>query len=67
LTKRPSPGSAAAAATPNWQTLTRRYEQYIVLAREAAQTGDRVQAENLYQHAEHFYRAATLQKDGQQQ
>nr|WP_310235106.1 DUF4167 domain-containing protein [Rhizobium miluonense] len=45
----------------------RRYEQYMVSAREAAQAGDRVEAENLYQHAEHFYRTAALQKAGQRQ
>lgn len=39
----------------------------MVSAREAAQSGDHVEAENLYQHAEHFYRTAALQKVGQQQ
>jgi len=45
----------------------RRYEQYMLLAREAAQTGDRIEAENLSQHAEHFYRTAALQRAGQPQ
>ena len=45
----------------------KQYEHYMNLARETAQAGDRVEAENLYQHAEHFYRTAALQKTGQQQ
>ncbi|WP_210251448.1 DUF4167 domain-containing protein [Neorhizobium sp. P12A] len=65
---RPSTRRPARASTdPSSQSLTRRYEQYILLARETAQAGDRIEAENLYQHAEHFYRTAALQKAGQQQ
>jgi hypothetical protein len=32
------------------------FERYIALAREAASGGDRIAAENLYQHAEHYFR-----------
>ena len=32
------------------------FERYVALAREAASAGDRVAAENLYQHAEHYFR-----------
>jgi hypothetical protein len=32
------------------------FERYIALAREAASSGDRIGAENLYQHAEHYFR-----------
>ena len=32
------------------------FERYIALAREASTSGDRVTAENLYQHAEHYFR-----------
>src|SRR5437867_8386623 len=31
-------------------------ERYVALAREALTSGDRVAAENLYQHAEHYFR-----------
>ena len=34
----------------------RNYERYLVLAREAAQAGDPIEAENCYQHAEHYFR-----------
>jgi hypothetical protein len=32
------------------------FERYLALAREAASSGDRITAENLYQHAEHYFR-----------
>jgi len=32
------------------------YEKYLQLARDATSSGDRVMAENYYQHAEHYYR-----------
>jgi hypothetical protein len=34
----------------------RSYERYVELARAAALTGDKVETENYYQHAEHFFR-----------
>lgn len=33
-----------------------RYEKYVALARAAALTGDAVETENYYQHAEHYFR-----------
>src|SRR5438046_9097242 len=35
------------------------FERYVALAREAQASGDRVAAENLYQHAEHYFRIRT--------
>lgn len=35
------------------------YERYVTLARAAASTGDSIEAENLYQHAEHYFRLMT--------
>src|SRR5438132_9916456 len=32
------------------------FERYIAMAREAQTSGDRIAAENLYQHAEHYHR-----------
>jgi hypothetical protein len=34
----------------------RNYERYLALAREAALQGDAIEAENCYQHAEHYFR-----------
>ena len=44
--QRPSQGVNAKA----------RYMRYVVMARAAAQAGDVVEAENCYQHAEHYFR-----------
>jgi len=35
------------------------YEKYLQLARDASSSGDRVAAENLLQHAEHYYRLSS--------
>ena len=42
------------------------FERYLALAREASTSGDRVTAENLYQHAEHYFRVMNAAHDGQQ-
>src|SRR5262250_1504088 len=43
------------------------FERYIALAREAASAGDRIAAENLYQHAEHYFRVMNANGEGQGQ
>jgi hypothetical protein len=43
------------------------FERYVALAREAATSGDRVAAENFYQHAEHYFRISKENRDGNQQ
>ena len=42
------------------------FERYIALAREASTSGDRVAAENLYQHAEHYFRVMNAAAEGHQ-
>ncbi len=44
------------------------FEKYQSLARDAMTSGDRIAAENYYQHAEHYYRVmqATKQQEGEQ-
>jgi hypothetical protein len=37
----------------NWQ---RSRDRYLALARAAASSGDAIEAENCYQHAEHYFR-----------
>ena len=39
------------------------FERYVAMAREAAASGDRIAAENFYQHAEHYFRI--MNADGQ--
>ena len=41
------------------------FEKYLALARDAASAGDRIAAENYYQHAEHYYRIINANNDGQ--
>jgi hypothetical protein len=40
------------------------FERYVALAREAAASGDRIAAENLYQHAEHYFRVMNANGEG---
>ena len=43
--------------------------KYLALARDATSTGDRISAENLFQHAEHYFRIMALHAEntGQQE
>jgi Domain of unknown function (DUF4167) len=43
------------------------FERYVALAREATVAEDRVAAENLYQHAEHYFRINNVSREGNQQ
>ena len=40
------------------------FERYLALAREAQSSGDRIAAENFYQHAEHYFRVMSAQGEG---
>jgi uncharacterized protein DUF4167 len=42
----------------------RNYERYIALAQEEARSGNIVAAENYYQHAEHYYRTMSKDREG---
>ena len=47
-------------------TASQVYEKYLQLARDATTSGDRVTAENMYQHAEHYFRIINVDReDGQ--
>jgi hypothetical protein len=56
--RRPPAGQSNAPRRQNGSSgnAHRNYERYLVLAREAAQRGDPIEAENCYQHAEHYFR-----------
>jgi hypothetical protein len=43
------------------------FERYIALAREATANGDRIAAENFYQHAEHYFRINNAGREGDRQ
>src|SRR6516164_2738268 len=42
------------------------FERYVALAREASTSSDRVAAETLYQHAEHYFRVMNAAAEGHQ-
>ncbi len=41
-------------------TASQVFEKYIALARDASSSGDRISAENFFQHAEHYFRIQNL-------
>jgi hypothetical protein len=42
----------------------RSYERYMELARAAVSAGDAIEGENLFQHAEHYFRAMREHEGG---
>ena len=44
------------------QNAQRSYERYLALAQAQAQLGDVVGAENYYQHAEHYFRSMSSER-----
>jgi hypothetical protein len=44
------------------QDAQRSYEQYVALASAEARNGNIVEAENYYQHAEHYYRSMSADR-----
>ncbi len=55
---RPGPKSRIdhGASLPSRSSSKARFDRYVTLAREAAALGNRIDAENYYQHAEHYFR-----------
>jgi hypothetical protein len=56
-TQRNQPTGFVRPKAGNVQNVQRNYERYLALARAEALTGDRIVAENFFQHAEHYFRA----------
>ena len=58
-------GSSAAQRRPTKGTNAKTsYEKYVALARGAALTGDAIETENYYQHAEHYFRLMKDERTG---
>ena len=55
--------SAARPGPNNYQSAQRNYERYLALARAEAQIGNMVGAENYYQHAEHYFRSMSADRE----
>ena len=45
------------------QNAQRNYERYLALAQAQAQSGDVIEAENYYQHAEHYFRSMSSDRE----
>jgi hypothetical protein len=46
-----------------FQNMKQSYERYLALARVEAQNGNAVAAENYYQHAEHYFRSMSSDRE----
>lgn len=49
-------GCQARPSAANRRHARSKYETYVAMARDAAARGDTIEAESLYQHAEHYFR-----------
>jgi hypothetical protein len=45
------------------QNAQRSYERYLALAHAQSQSGDMIGAENYYQHAEHYFRSMSSDRE----
>jgi hypothetical protein len=54
--RRNEPSGFLRPQARNAQNAQRNYERYLALARAEALAGDRIVAENYFQHAEHYFR-----------
>ena len=54
----------AVRLTPSGGNARHHYERYLARARQAQLAGDAVEMENLYQHAEHYFRMMRSEGDG---
>jgi hypothetical protein len=54
--------SAARPESKGSQNAQRSYERYLALAQTEALSGDRIGAENYYQHAEHYFRSMSTDR-----
>jgi Domain of unknown function (DUF4167) len=56
--------SVAPGSEPKgFQNMKQSYERYLALARVEAQNGNKVAAENYYQHAEHYFRSMSSDRE----
>ena len=53
------PSSALRADLQDSHNARRNYDRYVALAQAELQAGDRIAAENYYQHAEHYFRMSS--------
>jgi len=61
---RPRPQGVRPPGNPHRADANARsnYERYTTLAKDAARRGETIEAENLFQHAEHYFRVMREQE-----
>lgn len=74
-TRQPRPAASFATRSKRWassaarpepkssQNAQRNYERYLALAQAQARSGDTIGAENYYQHAEHYFRSMSADRE----
>jgi hypothetical protein len=74
-TRQPRPAGSPASRPQRWapsaprpelrgsHNARRNYDRYLALAQAELQAGDRVAAENYYQHAEHYFRSMSSNQE----
>jgi Domain of unknown function (DUF4167) len=55
---------AVRSPSNGFQGAQRSYEKFLALAQEEARSGNVVDAENYYQHAEHYFRLMSANRAG---
>ena len=68
--KRPQRNNSVDSHGPDVRvrgTVQQVHDKYLALARDATSSGDRIGAENYYQHAEHYYRIIAVQQENAEQ
>jgi len=55
--------SAPKDQPKSFQNLKKDYERYLALARAEAQNGNTIAAENYFQHAEHYLRSMSSERN----
>jgi uncharacterized protein DUF4167 len=73
--RQPRPAAPFAGPSKRWSSnaarseqigshhARRNYERYLALAQAEAQSGNTVAAENYYQHAEHYFRLMSSDRE----
>ena len=56
-------GGSQNAQSRGSQNAQRSYERYLALAQAQAQSGDVIGAENSYQHADHYFRLMSSNRE----
>ena len=74
-TRQPRPAASFAPRSRRWtsnaarpeakgfQNAQRNYERYLALAQAEVQAGNVIGAENYYQHAEHYFRSMSSDRE----